>query len=68
LGTASAKLGASVGVGIFPDHGSDPESLQRAADIALYQAKREGRDRTQLAMPPPARPTAGAARDIETLA
>jgi diguanylate cyclase (GGDEF)-like protein len=65
VGTANAHLGASVGVAIFPDHGGDPESLQRAADAALYQAKREGRDRTQLAMQPPARAPA-ATRGAET--
>jgi GGDEF domain-containing protein len=38
-----------VGVSLFPDHGSDPEALQRAADAALYRAKREGKDRTVVA-------------------
>jgi diguanylate cyclase (GGDEF)-like protein len=50
VGTASASLGASVGVAIFPDHGADPETLQRAADAALYRAKREGKDRTMIAL------------------
>lgn len=47
-----AKIGASVGVSIFPTHGSDTESLLRAADTALYQAKREGKDRSCLAEAP----------------
>jgi diguanylate cyclase (GGDEF)-like protein len=68
LGTANARLGASVGVGIYPDHGADPESLQRAADAALYEAKREGRDRTRLAMPPAAPAAARETRNEETLA
>ncbi len=34
---------ASVGVAIAPDHGDDPETLLRRADIALYRARTEGR-------------------------
>ena len=34
----------SVGVAAFPAHGSDPESLFAAADRAMYQVKRRGRD------------------------
>ncbi len=45
----SARLGASVGVGLFPDHGRDAEALLRAADQALYRAKREGRNLTRVA-------------------
>ena len=57
LGQASAKLSASVGLALFPEHGADPEALQRAADAALYRAKREGRNRTVVA----AKPARGAA-------
>jgi diguanylate cyclase (GGDEF)-like protein len=57
LDAARAQLGASVGVALFPDHGGDPESLQRAADAALYAAKREGRDRTKVAAQVSARGT-----------
>jgi diguanylate cyclase (GGDEF)-like protein len=35
----------SLGVAIFPDQASDPASMIRAADLALYQAKRQGRNR-----------------------
>ena len=45
----TAKLGASVGISLFPEHGDDPETLQRAADAALYAAKREGKNRSRLA-------------------
>ena len=37
------EVGASVGVVIFPEHGTDPESLLRRADVAMYTAKRGGR-------------------------
>ena len=46
---ATAQLSASIGVSIFPVHGEDGESLQRAADAALYTAKREGKNRTSFA-------------------
>jgi diguanylate cyclase (GGDEF)-like protein/PAS domain S-box-containing protein len=35
---------ASAGLSVFPDDGSDAESLLRAADIAMYAAKDGGRD------------------------
>ena len=40
---------------LFPDHGGGSrEALQRAADAALYQAKREGKNRTLVAAAAPA--------------
>jgi len=53
-GVAAGRLGThadggaitlSVGVASFPECGSDAEKVIRQADIALYEAKREGRDR-----------------------
>jgi len=38
----TVDIGASVGVSITPDHGTTVESLMRAADIAMYQAKALG--------------------------
>jgi diguanylate cyclase (GGDEF)-like protein len=35
----------SIGISLFPDDGSDYESLLNKADKALYEAKRKGRDR-----------------------
>jgi diguanylate cyclase (GGDEF)-like protein len=40
---------ASVGVACFPDHSNTMERLERLADAALYVAKREGRNRVELA-------------------
>jgi diguanylate cyclase (GGDEF)-like protein len=40
-----ARLTASLGVVIAPEHGSDPEWLMRVADRAMYDAKLEGGDR-----------------------
>jgi diguanylate cyclase (GGDEF)-like protein len=38
----SLKSTSSVGVAIFPDDGQDRETLYKAADLALYAAKRGG--------------------------
>jgi diguanylate cyclase (GGDEF)-like protein len=39
------RVRVSAGVAAFPQHGPDSESVLRAADMALYGAKAEGRDR-----------------------
>jgi diguanylate cyclase (GGDEF)-like protein/PAS domain S-box-containing protein len=39
----------SLGVAIFPEHGDTSETLLKAADKALYQAKAAGRDRVVVA-------------------
>lgn len=36
-------VGASIGVAFGPEHGTESEQLMKAADIALYAAKRDGR-------------------------
>jgi len=38
----SIDIGASVGVALAPDHGTNIEALMRAADIAMYHAKERG--------------------------
>jgi len=43
------NLSASVGIAFFPEDGQDPKQLMKAADDALYSAKRSGRDRVVLA-------------------
>ena len=39
------QITISAGVAFYPEHGDDVETLLRAADAALYQAKHSGRDR-----------------------
>jgi diguanylate cyclase (GGDEF)-like protein len=41
----------SAGAALFPDHGRTLENLFQAADAALYQAKKAGRDRIVVADP-----------------
>lgn len=36
-------IGASIGIAFGPEHGTESEQLMKAADIALYAAKRDGR-------------------------
>jgi diguanylate cyclase (GGDEF)-like protein len=42
-------VGASIGIAIAPDHGIDADELIRVADGAMYEAKRAGRNRVELA-------------------
>lgn len=37
------ELSASVGVAVAPEHGTDPDQLTQHVDIALYSAKRNGK-------------------------
>jgi diguanylate cyclase (GGDEF)-like protein len=47
LGTITLSLG----VAVFPQHAVEAQALMKAADLALYQAKREGRNRVVTAVP-----------------
>lgn len=42
-------ISLSMGIAIFPDHGSNSASLLKAADHALYRAKRQGKGKVVLA-------------------
>lgn len=39
----------SVGIAVFPEHGSASDAILRAADAALYRAKQAGRDQVVMA-------------------
>jgi diguanylate cyclase (GGDEF)-like protein len=50
-------LTVSAGIAFYPESGSDVKSLLREADVALYRAKREGRDKAATApLVPPDQP------------
>jgi diguanylate cyclase (GGDEF)-like protein/PAS domain S-box-containing protein len=49
------KVGVSIGISLYPEDGDDAEVLLKAADHAMYLAKREGGNRHQASpgSPPP---------------
>jgi diguanylate cyclase (GGDEF)-like protein len=58
LGALALRITSSIGIATFPDDGQDGEALLKAADEAMYEAKRRGGDQVQHARPAPARGTA----------
>ena len=50
-GSSLGPLSISAGVATFPNHGESVELVLQSADMALYQAKNEGRDRVVVAVP-----------------
>jgi diguanylate cyclase (GGDEF)-like protein len=49
LGKPLSKCTLSFGVAAFPEYGSTSDEILKSADIALYRAKSEGRDRVVVA-------------------
>lgn len=41
LDTFPMEIGASIGIALYPEHGSDSDALLRCADVAMYAAKRQ---------------------------
>jgi len=44
LDAGTAHISASIGLAIYPQHGTDSEQLQRNADKVLYEVKESGRN------------------------
>jgi diguanylate cyclase (GGDEF)-like protein/PAS domain S-box-containing protein len=51
IGKHRLRISASVGISTFPDDGEDAETLIKNADIAMYDAKRSGRDKYRFFSP-----------------
>jgi diguanylate cyclase (GGDEF)-like protein len=49
IGGHALDATASIGAALYPEHGVDGIDLMRSADLAMYRAKAEGRDRLTLA-------------------
>ncbi|MBB6675648.1 sensor domain-containing diguanylate cyclase [Cohnella nanjingensis] len=48
---AGSPVTVSIGISLWPTHAADPVSLIHAADVAMYQAKQQGRNRYRLYQP-----------------
>lgn len=44
INDSEIRIGASIGIAIFPQDGSDYQSILKSADLAMYQAKEEGKN------------------------
>ena len=44
IGDREAKIGASIGISVFPENGTDTETLLKKADDAMYLAKKGGKN------------------------
>lgn len=51
LGGHTLKIGSSIGVSVYPQHGSDEKLLVKSADIAMYHAKKNGRNNVKIYQP-----------------
>lgn len=45
----AVSITTSAGVGIYPVHGEDADTLMKSADLALYEAKRTGKNNYRIA-------------------
>ena len=52
----SERVTASIGVAFFPRHGAVLDEVVNVADVAMYQAKAQGRDSIVLAPDPAPKP------------
>lgn len=48
IGGRESRISASIGIAMFPDEGEDLQSLLAAADRAMYDSKRRGKNRYTL--------------------
>lgn len=48
LGDYRAEIGTSIGISIYPEHGTDKFTLLKHADAAMYLAKEKGRNNFQI--------------------
>jgi diguanylate cyclase (GGDEF)-like protein len=51
VGERELSVTGSIGIALFPAHGTDAETLIHNADSAMYKAKKEGRNRFEVYVP-----------------
>ncbi|WP_420476966.1 EAL and GGDEF domain-containing protein [Noviherbaspirillum sp. ST9] len=51
FGELQLNVSPSIGISLFPEHGTDLESLVRCADLAMYAAKKAGRSNFKIYSP-----------------
>src|SRR6185503_21358055 len=47
LSGQTVRVTASIGISLYPDDGTDQQTLLKNADIAMYRAKEQGKNRLQ---------------------
>lgn len=60
VGEHELRVTPSIGLALYPEHGTDASTLMRHADLAMYQAKSDGRNRIQIYSDRMAAPSAAA--------
>jgi diguanylate cyclase (GGDEF)-like protein len=50
LGGTQLRIGSSIGVAVYPEHGTNQDILAKNGDAALYRAKALGRNRVEMAV------------------
>jgi len=48
LGEVTVNISASIGVAVYPDHGAEEKILVNSADVAMYHAKKNGRNNVKI--------------------
>ena len=48
VGLHTVRVGVTIGIALYPMHGSSQDDLIRAADVAMYAGKNEGGDRVNV--------------------
>jgi diguanylate cyclase (GGDEF)-like protein/PAS domain S-box-containing protein len=51
LAQQSLQISCSIGMALYPEHANNETEMLNFADIAMYQAKQEGRDKVQVFSP-----------------
>lgn len=57
------RISASIGVSVYPEDGTEPDTLIRRADLAMYQVKKGGRRHIRFFSPEMERPTVDVGED-----